>query len=62
MTELTTCRASGSGEASLQAAVEGRRRMAHRAAQLLQAGDNVYSDDPELTAGFVVTLFDQILL
>lgn len=54
-------RASGSGEASLVAAVEGRRRMAERAAQLLAADENLVSDAPHLTAGFVVTLFDQIL-
>ena len=54
-------RASGSGEDSLVAAVEGRRRMARHAAQLLQADTALHSEDAELTAGFVVTLFDQIL-
>lgn len=53
-------RQSGSGEGSLLAAREGRRRMARSAATLIQ--DEMQAPgDPLILAGFVVTLFDNIL-
>ena len=53
-------RQSGSGEASMVAAREGRRRMARSAAALI-ANEPMGPGDPVILAGFVVTLFDQIL-
>jgi len=54
-------RQAESGEATLKAAREGRRRLARQAAELLAADHSLEVVDAERTASFVVTLFDHIL-
>lgn len=54
-------RQAESGEATLKAAREGRRRLARQAAELLAADHSLAVVDAERTASFVVTLFDHIL-
>jgi len=54
-------REAESGESTLRAAREGRRRLAAQAAAMLAADGSLAVVDPERTAGFVVTLFDHIL-
>jgi AcrR family transcriptional regulator len=54
-------RAAGSGEASLKAAHDGRRRLSRRAAELLLSDPAFDPGDAPMVARFIVTLFDQIL-
>lgn len=54
-------REAGSGDATLRAARDGRRRLAAMAAELLASDTALSVVDAEVTAGFVVTLYDHIL-
>jgi len=54
-------REAESGDATLRAAREGRRRMAQQAAELMAADGTLPLVDAHRTASMVVTLFDHIL-
>jgi AcrR family transcriptional regulator len=54
-------REAESSDATLRAAREGRKRLAGQAAELLQSDHSLHVPEPDVTASFVVTLFDHIL-